>query len=210
MQENGWKRKILRRKSAKRLVASCYGECEGKKDQKRESCLQHFWASYVNDVVDMEGSTFHTKADLSNAVSVMDKIGGCDECGQEDQIGAEFGAGMWIYTKAVVCNGQRLMEQFMMNKMGLGDSPCGSRVDTTRFLGALESLDYYIEVLCVVQWEMLWYSAPTSLSGELLDHGVRHEQLQQSEWSVWPLVEPLLVLSGEETTQELASWTYKI
>ena len=84
----------------------------------------------------MEGSTFHTKADFSNAVPVMDKIGGCDECGQEDQIGAEFGAGMWIYTKAVVCNGQRHMEQFMMNKMGLGDSPCGSRVKSTRFLGA--------------------------------------------------------------------------
>ena len=28
----------------------------------------------------------------------------------------------------------------------------------------------------MVQWEMLWYSAPTSLSSELLDHGVRHEQ----------------------------------
>ena len=49
--------------------------------------------------------------------TVMDKIGGWEEGNeQEDQIEARFGASVWIYTKALVCNGQRNMDSFMMNK----------------------------------------------------------------------------------------------
>ena len=49
------------------------------------------------------------------AVWVMDKVG-VEGCGQEDQIGARFGASMWIFPKpwfAMVKD----MENSMMSKM---------------------------------------------------------------------------------------------
>ena len=35
----------------------------------------------------------------------------------------------------------------------------------------LESQQYDLEFPCIVQWGMLWFSAPTSLNGELLNEG---------------------------------------
>ena len=35
-----------------------------------------------------------------------------------------------------------------------------------------EALNYDIDVPCVVQWGMLWYSAPTSLDNDSLNGGV--------------------------------------
>ena len=66
----------------------------------------------------------------------------------------------------------------------------------------LESLNHYIEVPCVVQW-LLWYSAPTSLNGELHNHGVRHEQYNTLVSMTTDGSSTCLV--REETTQEFAS-----
>ena len=35
----------------------------------------------------------------------------------------------------------------------------------------LEALQYDLEIHCVVQWRMLWFSAPTSLNDDLLNDG---------------------------------------
>ena len=60
------------------------------------------------------GLPCQTKDGFSYAVVVVDRIGGWEEGNErEDQMGAS----MCIYTNAVVCNGQRHMENFMMNKL---------------------------------------------------------------------------------------------
>ena len=68
---------------------------------KRASFLKFFWVAHVRDEFEV-GSPFHSKAEFSCAVAVIDTIGGWEGgIEQEDQIGARFGANMWIYTKAV-------------------------------------------------------------------------------------------------------------
>ena len=44
----------------------------------------------------------------------------------------------------------------------------------------LKSLNFDIEVPCVVQWEMFWYFSPTILINDLLNDGVFHEQYNKS------------------------------
>ena len=38
----------------------------------------------------------------------------------------------------------------------------------------LEALQCDIEIPCVVQWKMLWFSAPTSLNNDVLNDGEIH------------------------------------
>ena len=52
-------------------------------------------------------NAIQTKAEFSNALSVMDRIGGWE--GNEErrnEVGVEFASCMWICTKAVVCDGR--------------------------------------------------------------------------------------------------------
>ena len=60
-----------------------------------------------------------TKAVFSHAIAVMDRIGGWEEeeGEQENWVGARFAASIWIYTKAVVCNGQSHMQNFRTFKI---------------------------------------------------------------------------------------------
>ena len=44
----------------------------------------------------------------------------------------------------------------------------------------LEALTHDIDVPCIVQWRMLWYSAPTSLDNALLNDGVILETFNES------------------------------
>ena len=63
-------------------------------------------------------NSIQTKAEFSYAIAVMYRIGGCNEADDEgSQIGAIFAASMWIYTKAVACNGQQHMENLRINTM---------------------------------------------------------------------------------------------
>ena len=112
---------------------------------QRVPFMRFFKVACVKDELDADGLTFHTKAEFSNAVSVMDKIGGWDEGDeQEDQIGARFGASLWIFTKAVVCNCQRNMENFMINKMNsitvAGMEPRRFHEDRGSVRGAVEDV----------------------------------------------------------------------
>ena len=48
----------------------------------------------------------------------MERIGGWEEEGeQENWVGARFAASIWIYTKAVVCNGQGHMQNLRIFKL---------------------------------------------------------------------------------------------
>ena len=103
---------------------------------KENPFLKYLWVAYVKNEFDA-GLPFQTIAELSYAVAVMDKIGGWEEGSQrEDQNGARFGANMWISTKAVVCNGQRHMENFMTNR----DYLSRSRTDTTKLHEATKKM----------------------------------------------------------------------
>ena len=88
-------------------TTSC-ARCGGRGYEKR--ILAQFWASFVKDELDLANS-IQTKAAVSYAAAVMDKIGVWivgDEEGS--QIGASFPARLWVYTKAVICNGQQHVE----------------------------------------------------------------------------------------------------
>ena len=141
------------------------------------------------------GLPLQRNAEFSYAVAVMDKFGGWEEGNErEDQIGARFGASMWIHTKAVVCTGPRHMENFMMNKMNsiteAVNGAWGILYEDHEWIPqnsiqrqeceVLKSSHCDIEVPCVVQWRMLWYSAPTSLKNDSLNDGVIHEKCDKA------------------------------
>ena len=56
-------------------------------------------------------NAIQTKAEFSYAIAVMDKIGGWEE---ENSVGSRFAANMWIWTKAVICNGQNRMQNYRL------------------------------------------------------------------------------------------------
>ena len=117
--------------------------------------LESFWVVNVKDESDA-GSPFQAKAEFSHDVEGNEP---------EDQIGARIEANMWIFAKALVCNGQRHMERhhdgqveldYRGRQWGMGDFPCGSRYwvpqNSIKLLEnkVLESLHCDIEVPCVV------------------------------------------------------------
>ena len=109
------KKKLFDEKAQSDCV-TCFHR-RGRAKTKRESFLNFFWLAHVKDDLEKVGLAIQTKAEFSCAVTVMDKIGGWEEGNeQEDQIGARFGASVWIHTKAVFCNDQRNMENFMIKK----------------------------------------------------------------------------------------------
>ena len=69
----------------------------------KEYVLRQSWKSFVDDKFDLE-NVIQKEAEFSCAIAVMDKIGGWEE---ETWVGSRFPASMWMYTKAVICNGQQ-------------------------------------------------------------------------------------------------------
>ena len=87
----------------------------GRAKAKRDRFLKYLLVVYVKGELDL-GLPLQRNAEFSYAFAVMGKFGGWEEGNErEDQIGARFGASMWIHTKAV--DGPRHMENFMMNKI---------------------------------------------------------------------------------------------
>ena len=65
--------------------------------------------SCVKDEFDLT-NLIQTKAEFSYGIAVMDRNGGWIDGRNEEGrqfLGVECSASMWIYTKAVICNGQR-------------------------------------------------------------------------------------------------------
>ena len=92
------------------------------------------------------------------------------------------------------CTGPRHMENFMMNKMNsiteAVNGAWGILYEDQEWIPqnsiqrqeceVLKSSHCDIEVPCVVQWRMLWYSAPTSLKNDSLNDGVIHEKCDKA------------------------------
>ena len=65
----------------------------------------------MEDMFDLDNAV-QTQAEFSFSIAVMDKIGGWEEgAEQENCVGAEFVASIWIFSTAVVCNGQSHMQK---------------------------------------------------------------------------------------------------
>ena len=109
-------------------------------------------------------------------MTVMDRVGGWivrNEAGS--QIGARFAACVWIHTKVVVCNGQKHMETFIIDKrnsiMEATSWVCASFQEDQAWISEfslvvqedkiLKALNYDIDVSCV-QWEMWRYQSAST------------------------------------------------
>ena len=101
------------------------------------------------------------KTSSSSTMAIMDKIGGWEE---EYWVGSRFATSMWIYTKEAICNGQN-------NMNGVCDDALDDHVwvykltiscQKSRVLEALQ--DDFAANPWMVQWGMLWLSAPTKLN----------------------------------------------
>ena len=82
----------------------------------REYVLKQFWVSCVKDEFNLI-NLIQTEAGFSYAIAVMDRLGGWEEGNQQSNLGARLTASTWMYTEAVVCNGQMVMETFKINEM---------------------------------------------------------------------------------------------
>ena len=121
---------------------------------------------------------FNQKQSLP-AVTLMDKIRGWED--EESWVGSKFTACMWICTKEALTGEQifhRVQEEYM-RKRKISIMLCtnwvraGAFVDhswvSSRTIFQQEAeilsmaLDNKIDVPCVVQWSLLWFSAPTDL-----------------------------------------------
>ena len=94
-------------------------------------------------------------------------------------------ARMWIYTEAVIRNGQNHIEGFRNQKknsiMEAITCFCARIQHNHEWISEFSlvfqknkilALNYDVDVPCIVQWEMLWCSAPTSLNNDLLNEGI--------------------------------------
>ena len=104
----------------------------------------------------------------------MDEIQGWEE---EETYGwgSRFAACMWIYTKAVLCDGQESTQEYLRRRLisimeGV-NWVCKNALEehewvseTTICIQKNENLvakNYEIDVPCVVRWRLLWFSSPT-------------------------------------------------
>ena len=126
-----------------------------------------------------------TSAVFSHATAVMDKVGGWEE---EDWVGSRFAACMWIYAKAVICKRSKNMPDYRLLKfrsiMETVNWVCDDALDDHVWVSELTiscqaAKVLVIEVPCVVQWSMLWFSSPTSLNQRFLDSGTIIEKYNE-------------------------------
>ena len=112
------------------------------------------------------------EAACSFAMTVMDKVEGWNE---EKWVNTHLAACMWIYTKAVLCDGRPwtyqptlgiivenvswVTEDFLWEHEWITETTVTLKENVT-----LEALNYDIDVPCPIQWGLLWFSAPTNLS----------------------------------------------
>ena len=74
----------------------------------RSSVLQRFWRDHISRQNGLRSDITPNALDIpktafSYAMTVIDKVGGWNE---EEWMGSKFAACMWVYTKAVLCDGR--------------------------------------------------------------------------------------------------------
>ena len=130
-----------------------------------------------------------TKAEFTCAYAVMDKTGSWTEEGERGdlaapshrEIGGNLAGGQCIHTKAVICNGQKNMDDFKdkMNSVTETVNLACSKVFPDHWCvfafssllhenDVLQKVNFDSDVPCVVQWALLLYSATWEDDTELV------------------------------------------
>ena len=149
----------------------------------RPSVLHRVWRDHISDNNGRRGDIHPyaqapvavPKATFSFAMTAMDKVEGWNE---EKWVGSKFAASVWIYTKAVLCDGcgrgppldQRQMLRIIMESASLvtedflweHDWVTGTNV-VSKENGILEALNYDIDV-------QTWFSAPSNLNRKFVNN----------------------------------------
>ena len=126
-----------------------------------------------------------SKGMFSYAMTVMDKIDGWEN--EEKWVVSKFAASMWIYTKTVLCDGQASTQDFLRRRLlSIVESVnwvCEESFEEHEWVSEhtismqeeeiLEGLDFGIDVPCVVQWGMLWFSAPSRQNQRFEGNGAK-------------------------------------
>ena len=151
----------------------------------REKTLKEFWEIFVDDRPFGAESinrqvNVQSKAVFSYAVTLMDKIRGWED--EESWVGPKFAACMWSYTKEAFIGGQildREQEEYLRKRImsirlctnwvcagaSVDDEWVSSRTIIQQEEEILSTaLDFKIDAPCVVQWSLLWFSAPINLN----------------------------------------------
>ena len=158
--------------------------------ETREHVLRQFWQSFVDDRFDLD-IAIQTKAEFFYATVVMDKIGGLEK----DWVGSRFAAGMWTFSKAVIRNGQNNMQNYrLLQFRSITEAVnwvCDDALDDHVWVSeltiscqeakVLEALQYDFTHPCIVQWGLLWFSAPTNFNSGIFINEVILGQFGFSE-----------------------------
>ena len=160
----------------------------------RASVLNRFWRSHISDKNGLRGDMSPyvrrpfaavPKATFSCAMAVMDKVEGWND---EKWVGSYFVACMWIYTKAVLCDGRTrdppldlqpflafimesvswVTEDFLWDHEWITETKVTMKENLI-----LEALHFDIEAPCPFQWSLLWFSAPTNLNRQFVNNGTK-------------------------------------
>ena len=111
-----------------------------------------------------------------------------DKVDEEKCVGSNLVACMWIYTKAVLCEGRRrdppqdlqpkleiivesaswVTEDFLWEHEWIMETNVTLKENVI-----LDALNYDIDVPCPLQWGLLWFSAPTKLNREFVNNGTK-------------------------------------
>ena len=117
-----------------------------------------------------------SKAVFSNAMTIIDKIQGWEE--EETRVGSQFATCVWICTKKGLTKEQiptPEMEEYLKKRMLHTNWVCAVTFEDHEWVSESTTskhvedmlgmeLDYENVIPCVVQWSLLWFSAPTRLN----------------------------------------------
>ena len=165
----------------------------------RSSVLHRFWRDHISDKNSRRGNIppyaraplVVPKATFSFAMTVMDKVEGWNE---EKCLGSKFASSMWIYTKAVLCDGcgrgppldlKPLISIIMESVSCVIEDILWEHEWVTepsvllKENDILEALNYDIDVPCPVQWGLLWFSAQTNLNRKFVNNGTKVAKIRE-------------------------------
>ena len=137
---------------------------------------------------------------FSHAMTIMHEVCGWED--EEKRVGSNFAACMWIYTKGVLTRRQiptpemeMCLKRRMMSIMLCMNWVCAGTFDDQEWVSESTIAQHVEEVVgmeldckigfpCVVQWGLLWSSAPTRLNRTLekQDFGKTKSTTKRSTW----------------------------
>ena len=139
--------------------------------------MQKFWQDYVSDKYGRRdeiptNALAVLKSVFSYAMTVIDKV---EVRNEEKWVGSKFVACMWVYFKAVLCDGQGPTPGDLRRILAIirecvswvcEDALCEHEWVTELDVilkdnDILKALSYDLDVPCPLRWRQLWFSSPS-------------------------------------------------